>query len=53
MKIFLTGLSGSGKSTVLIKTIELLKEKNPKNNSLIYLKVLGLIGLFNLKKAIQ
>jgi len=30
MKIFLTGLSGSGKSTVLIKTIELLKEKNPK-----------------------
>ncbi len=30
MKIFLTGLPGSGKSTVLIKTIELLKERNLK-----------------------
>ena len=30
MKIFLTGLPGSGKSTVLIETIELLKEKNLK-----------------------
>jgi nucleoside-triphosphatase len=30
MKIFLTGLPGSGKSTVLIKTIELLKKKGLK-----------------------
>jgi nucleoside-triphosphatase len=30
MKIFLTGLAGSGKSTVLIKTIELLKSKGLK-----------------------
>jgi len=30
MKIFLTGLAGSGKSTVLIKTIELLKNSGKK-----------------------
>jgi len=30
MKIFLTGKSGSGKSTVLIKTIELMKNKGLK-----------------------